>query len=158
MTIRRLTPPLLAFALLGGAGAIPASGRLLGGRAHAACSQSADPGPPAGEPLVQHSHATELVSGLFLDGGPLRRAKRCRRGTPAAGTITVTSQATGKTVADDTLATGRLARIRLAPGTYTIAGTFADAFANGQPIQARPRTVTIAADTTVRQDVAAPIK
>lgn len=122
------------------------------------CSQSADPGPPRGEPFVKYSRATELVSGLYLDGGPLRRSKRCRRGEPSPGTITVSDPATAKVVAQVPVSEGHLARIRLAPGTYTITGTFAKAFRNNQRIQTRPRTVTIAAHTTVRQDVEAPIR
>jgi hypothetical protein len=107
---------------------------------------------------VKRSHATELISGLFLGGGPLRRARQCRPGVPSPGTITVTSAATGKVVASDKVASGHLAKIRLAAGTYTITGTFADAFSNNEPIKAQPRTVTVAAETTVRQDVEASIK
>jgi hypothetical protein len=107
---------------------------------------------------VKHSRTTELISGLFLDGGPLRRARQCRPGVPFPGTITVTSAATGKVVANDKVASGHLAKIRLVAGAYTITGTFADAFSNNEPIKARPRTVTIAAGTTVRQDVEASIK
>jgi hypothetical protein len=119
------------------------------------CDQSAEPGPPAHEPSVKRG-PTELVSGLFLDGGPLRHAARCRSGTPSPGTITVTSQ-TGMVIASDKVATGQLARIRLAPGTYTVHGTFADATSNGQSIEAEPQTVTIAAGETVREDVVANI-
>jgi len=119
------------------------------------CDQSAEPGPPAHEPRVKRG-PTELVSGLFLDGGPLRRAPRCRSGTPWAGTIAVANQA-GKVIASDKVHTGKLARIRLAPGTYTIHGTFADATRNGQPIETEPQTVTITAGETVREDVVANI-
>lgn len=45
----------------------------------ALCRQSADPGPPAGEPFIRRGPTT-LVSGLFLDGGPLRRRSSCRSG------------------------------------------------------------------------------
>ena len=107
------------------------------------CDQSADPGPPAHEPRVQRG-PTELVSGLFLDGGPLRRAPQCRSGTPSPGTITVSNQ-TGMVIASDKVYPGKLARIRLAPGTYTIHGTFADATRNGQPIETEPQAVTITA-------------
>ncbi len=121
------------------------------------CRQSADPGPPAGEPLVKRG-PTELVSGLFLAGGPPSHSPHCRSGTPSPGTITVTSSATGAVVASDNVAYGQLATIPLAPGTYTIHGTFADAFSNDQPIEAQPRQVTIVAGYTVRQDVVASIK
>ncbi len=119
------------------------------------CYQSAEPGPPSHEPRVKRG-PTELVSGLFLDGGPLRRAPRCRSGTPSPGTITVTSR-TGVIIASDKVHTGKLARIRLAPGTYTVRGTFADATRNGQPIETQPQTVTIPAGETVREDVVANI-
>ena len=101
---------------------------------------------------------TELVSGLFLDGGPLRRRPRCRPGKPAAGTITVVNPRTGKVVASDSVGDGQLARIPLTRGTYTVTGTFATAFRNNQPIQTQPRTITIPAGRTVRQDVAAAIR
>ncbi len=116
------------------------------------CSQSADPGPPAGEPLVKRG-PTELVSGLFLDGGPLRLSPHCRSGTPSPGTITVTSSSTGAIVASDSVASGQLATIPLAPGTYTIQGTFGNAFSNGQAMRTPQQQVTIAAGYTVRQDV-----
>ncbi len=121
------------------------------------CSQSAAPGSPPGEPFTYHG-ATELVSGLFLNGGPLRRSAKCRPGVPSAGTITVTSTITGSVVASDNVSRGHLARIPLAPGVYTITGTFATAFSNNQPIQARPEKVTISAGTTVRQDIDASIR
>jgi hypothetical protein len=121
------------------------------------CRQSADPGPPAGEPLVKRG-PTELVSGLFLAGGPPSHSPRCRSGTPSPGTITVTSSATGAVVASDNVAGGQLAMIPLVPGTYAIQGTFGNAFANGQAISPPPQQVTITAGYTVRQDVVASIK
>jgi hypothetical protein len=116
------------------------------------CYQSADPGPPAGEPLVKRG-PTELVSGLFLDGGPLRSSPRCQVGTPSPGTITVTSPTTGAVIASDSVASGQLATIPLVPGTYAIQGTFGDAFANGQAMRTPLQQVTIVAGYTVRQDV-----
>lgn len=121
------------------------------------CRQSADPGPPAGEPLVKRG-PTELVSGLFLAGGPPSHSPRCRSGTPSPGTITVTSSTTGAVVASDNVASGQLATIPLAAGTYTIQGTFGNAFSNGQAISPPPQQVTITAGYTVRQDVVASIK
>lgn len=125
------------------------------------CSGSADWGPPQDEP----SHApgpTELVSGLYLDGGPisLRSAPRCASlsGNPSAGTITVTDPASGAIVATETVVEGQLARIHLPTGTYTITGTFANSFSDNQHIQSQPRTVTISSRQTVRQDVSASIK
>jgi hypothetical protein len=121
------------------------------------CSQSADPGPPAGEPFVKPG-PTELVSGLFLDGGPHRFSPRCRSGTPSPGTVTVTNPTTGAVIASDSVASGQLATIPLAPGTYDIQGTFGNAFSDDQAIQTQPQQVTITAGYTVRQDVLANIK
>jgi hypothetical protein len=116
------------------------------------CHQSADPGPPAGEPFMKRG-PTELVSGLFLDGGPLRSSPRCRSGTPSPGTITVTSPTTGAVIASDSVAGGQLATIPLAPGTYAIQGTFGNAFANGEAMRTPLQQVMIVAGYTVRQDV-----
>jgi hypothetical protein len=125
------------------------------------CSGSADWGSPAGEP-VRTTGQTELVSGLYLDGGPhrFRSAPHCASlsGTPGAGTITVTEPASGAIVATETVADGQLAKIRLSAGTYTITGTFANASRDGQHIQSPPQTVTIRSGQTVRQDVSANIK
>ena len=125
------------------------------------CSGSADWGPPRGEPL----HApgpTELISGLYLDGGPLslRSATRCTSlsGTPGAGTITVTDPASGAILATETVANGQLAKIRLPAGTYTIVGTFANAMSDNQNMQSPPRSVTIRSGQTIRQDVSVSIK
>jgi len=120
------------------------------------CSGSAARGPGLSEPLVTRG-PTELVSGFFLDGGPLRHwsEPRCgaRRGTPGAGTITVSNAAGTVVVATQSVTDGKFGRIPLAPGTYTLTGTFANAFSNGQRIKTRPQTVTIGRGQTVRQDV-----
>jgi hypothetical protein len=120
------------------------------------CGGSALRGPPQGEPLLTPG-PTELVSGLYLDGGPYRliSAPRCASlaGTPEAGTITVTNPQTAAIVATETVADGQLATIPLPPGTYTISGTFANASSDGQPIQSRPQAVTILSGKTVREDV-----
>ncbi len=116
------------------------------------CRQSAAAGSPAGEPFVKPG-PTELVSGLFLAGGPLTLSPRCQAGTPSPGTITVTSPTTGAVIASDSVASGQLATIPLAPGTYNIQGTFGNAFSNDQAIQTQPQQVTITAGYTVRQDV-----
>ena len=123
----------------------------------AECAEQALPGPPAGEPFVTVG-PTELISGLYLGGGPfLIRPGPCRQGVHGAGTIAVISPTTGATVARATVASGQLATIPLAPGSYTIEGTFADATVNGVPIQSAPQTVTIPAGMTVRQDVGASV-
>jgi hypothetical protein len=120
------------------------------------CAEMGAPGPPAGEPLVT-AGPTELISGLFVAGGPFEIFPgRCRQGTPGAGTITVIDSASGATVTRVTLATGQLATIPLAPGRYTIDGSFADATVNGVSMTSSS-SVTIAAGRTVRQDLVASV-
>lgn len=122
----------------------------------AECAEMGAPGPPAGEPFVT-AGPTELVSGLYIAGGPFEIFPgRCRHGTPGAGTIAVIDQASGATVASATITKGHLATIPLAPGTYTIDGTFADATVNGVPIKSS-LSITIPAATTVRQDIVASV-
>src|SRR4029077_8717898 len=91
------------------------------------CPGSAEWGSPRGEPFIS-TGPSELVSGLYLDGGPerFRSAPSCDSlsGEPGAGTITVTNPITGATVASQVVKRGHLATIPLAPGTYTIQGTF----------------------------------
>jgi hypothetical protein len=120
------------------------------------CYQSADPGPPSGEPLVKPG-PTSLISGLFLDGGPLARRGTCAKGTPSPGTIEVLDTNTDVVVASQTVEAGKLADIRLAAGTYLVRGTFGDAFSNEKPIQTIPISVTIKSNIVVRQDVLANI-
>jgi hypothetical protein len=55
------------------------------------------------------------------------------------------------------VAEGQLAHFRLAPGSYTITGTFADAVAGGVPLTTPAQTVDIPQGDTVRQDVVASI-
>jgi hypothetical protein len=129
------------------------------------CPTMAEPGPPRGEPKVTRGQ-TALVSGLYLAGGPLRfrSVPDCSKivGTPGAGTVTVRdpqqtgapANGAGALVATQTVAGGHLARIPLAPGTYTVQGTFGDAIRNGEHAVSVPITVTIPAGHTVRADVA----
>jgi hypothetical protein len=69
----------------------------------------------------------------------------------------VTDPASGAIVASVTVANGKLAKIRLPAGAYTIIGTFADAFSNNQHMQSLPQAVTIPSGQTVRQDVSVAI-
>jgi len=122
------------------------------------CIGQADPGPPAGEPILTPG-PTELISGLYLDGGPLAPLPGCtpRPGIPSPGTIVVLNPVTGSVVASQSVALGRLATLALSPGTYSVQGTFGDATVNGQAIQTPAQTVTIPSGETVRQDVIANI-
>jgi hypothetical protein len=120
------------------------------------CSGSAAAGPGISEPLLT-TGPTELISGLYIVGGPLRlwSEPRCmpRPGESGAGTVTVRDLANGSIVASQTVTRGRLATIPLTPGTYTIQGTFANATINSQPGESFPTTVEIRAGKTIRQDV-----
>jgi hypothetical protein len=121
------------------------------------CHTEGLPGPPSGEPLLT-AGATELVSGIFLEGGPLviYSTPGCVRHdppeTPRAGTITVTDPSTDAVVATRTVAAGQLADIPLAPGAYAVSGS-----AGGLSALTTPVMVTIPAGFTVRQDVTVPV-
>jgi hypothetical protein len=131
-------------------------GRLVTVWVNQLCSGSALLGPPRGEPRIT-TGPTELVSGLYLDGGPLsfRSAPSCKSlsGTPGRGTINVISQATGVSIASRPVGAGHLARIPLPPGTYAVSGLFGDATINGQHPHSFPIVITIPPGKTVRQDV-----
>jgi hypothetical protein len=122
---------------------------------NALCRAMGAPGPGIAEPTVTPG-PTELVSGLFLDGGPLERvsAPDCSKihGTPLGGTIAVRNSA-GAVVSTQTVAEGHFATFALSPGTYAVAGTFANARRDEKPIESLPRSVTITAGNTVRADV-----
>ena len=117
------------------------------------------PPPPAfpqlaNEPVIT-AGPTEIVTGLYLDGGPADPS--CPPGaggsSPGPGTVTLVLPGSTQVVATATVAAGQLAVIPVTPGTYTIQATFGDATINGQPGQGFPQTVTVAAGQTVRQDV-----
>lgn len=117
------------------------------------CFGSAAYGPVIAEPTVMPG-PTELVSGFYLDGGPLARfsAPHCKRSEPppAAGMVEVTN-ATGALVATQTSTAGHFVKILLPAGSYTIRGTFLDATINGtHPTE----TMSLAIPTghTVRRD------
>jgi hypothetical protein len=120
------------------------------------CSGSGAEGPGISEPLIT-AGPTELISGLYVVGGPLRRwsEPRCkpRPGEPGAGIVTVRDPANGVVVASQTVTRGHLATIPLAPGTYSIQGTFGNATINEHPGASFPTTVQILPGQTVRQDV-----
>lgn len=133
---------------------------LAGHRAHAISvwlvPRCPKPGPTA--PLTHEpsetAGPTELISGIYLSGGPATPPWVCPRvPAPSAGTISVVNPATGATVVNADVVQGQLATIPLAPGTYTIEGTDSDAHSNGIAMRAGPQTVTIPAGMTVRQDI-----
>lgn len=117
----------------------------------ALCAQPAAAGAPRGEPIVI-AGPTELISGVYLEGGPLIMRARCRPGTPSAGTVEVVDPQSGAVIASATVAEGRLATFPLAPGSYTVEGSLANGTSGGEPMRTRPQTVTIAAGQSVRQD------
>jgi hypothetical protein len=122
------------------------------------CVGSAAYGPAIAEPTVTPG-PTELVSGFYLDGGPLARfsAPNCKRPEPppGAGMVEVTNAA-GALVAMQTSTTGRLVKIPLPAGSYTIRGTFLNATLNGtHPTEMQ--SLTIPAGHAVRQDFFLPV-
>jgi hypothetical protein len=114
------------------------------------CPGPADLGPPSGEPLIT-TGASELVTGLFLEGGPIvdRSAPVCKdlAGKSTGGTITITNDA-GTTIANAMkLTPGQLLYVNVPAGPYTISGVFSDG------TTAVPITVTVSSDQIVRQDL-----
>jgi hypothetical protein len=117
------------------------------------CFGSAAYGPGLKEPLVKPG-PTKLISGFYLDGGPLARfsAPGCKRAAPSpeAGTVEVMN-ASGTLVATQTSTDGHFVEIPLPAGTYTLTGTFLDDTSNGaQPKATKP--LVIPSGNTVRQD------
>ena len=75
---------------------------------------------PAHEPHVTPGR-TGLVTGIYVQGGAIIPGCKIAPRGPYAGTVTVFDASTGARVASETLsADGRLFRIALAPGTYTV--------------------------------------
>lgn len=111
------------------------------------CAQPAAPGPPPGSGPSVRTGPTELVAGLFVQGGPLLPSPECRAGTSTAGTVTVLTTA-GRVLAQRTVRAGRLAVFPLAPGSYELQGTFAGAAA-----PTAPQRFTILARHTTRRNV-----
>lgn len=129
------------------------------------CSGSADYGSGIKEPVIK-AGPTELVSGFYLAGGPLRQFSdpHCKRPEPppGAGTVEVVD-ASGAVVATRTSSSGHFVKIRLPAGSYTIRGTFLGATRNVGPIndEGHPqetKSIVIPAGHTVRQDFVLPIK
>jgi hypothetical protein len=114
------------------------------------CSGAADNGPPAGEPIIEPG-PTELISGLFLEGGPFlwRSAPNCKdlveKSSP--GWITVTNSAGTVIVYKRELTEGQLLHVKVPAGKYTITGVLSVNNKVG------PVTVNVPAGKTVRQDL-----
>jgi hypothetical protein len=117
------------------------------------CFGSALNGPPHNEGM--RPGPTELITGLYLVGGPALpySSPRCRRkpGQPGPGTIDVLAPAGKTIVASHTAKRGRLVTFRLPPGRYRVSGR-ADP---GNDSLAEP--FTIRAGYTTRRYVIEPV-
>jgi hypothetical protein len=114
------------------------------------CTGPAGLGPPPGEP-IEKPGATELVTGLFVEGGPLvfRSAPNCEAlvGKSTSGTITVVNSV-GTVLANNmAVSAGQLLYVNVQPGTYTVSGKLSGGTAIG------PITVTVPSGEIVRQDL-----
>jgi len=114
------------------------------------CPGALNPGPPPGEPIMKPG-ATELITGLFIEGGAHveRSAPNCKTlvGKSSAGTMTIINSV-GAVMANNTaLTAGQLLYINLPAGTYTISGVFAGGNKVG------PTTVAVPFGEIVRQDL-----
>ena len=112
---------------------------------HALCPKSIVAVAPR-EPYLTRG-PTEVVVGLYVQGGALiPNCPQEPRG-PDGGTVTVSAHG-GRVVARETLsAAGRLFVLPVAPGNYTISARIA----NG--VRLRPVSVTVRKGYTVRQDL-----
>ncbi len=109
------------------------------------CSQPAEPGPETVGPSSEKG-PTELIAGLFLDGGPLRLAARCKPAKTAGGTLTVATSS-GQVVAQRAVRPGSYGVFPLKPGSYVVSGTLGGASSAAQP---RPRQVKVLAKHSTR--------
>jgi hypothetical protein len=114
------------------------------------CFGAALTGPPHNQGM--RPGPTELITGLYLVGGPVLpySSPHCRRppgkpGTPAPGTIEVFGLSDGTLVASRTIKRGRLVTFKLAPGRYRVS----DRALHGTQILVRPFTIR-AGYTTIR--------
>ena len=119
---------------------------LTGLLATVACTMPTVP-PARHEPTLSRG-PSELVAGLYVQGGAYIVGCPQRPRGPFAGTLTATSTRTGRVVARETLKRpGRLFVLKLAPGAYMVRALSAGGLAGA------PARVTIPANRTVRQDV-----
>ena len=117
------------------------------------CAQPANPGPAERGPHARKG-PTELIAGLYLQGGPLLRNPSCRRASPEAGTVTVSTPA-GKVIARREVRAGHFGIFPLPPGPYVVGGTFAGQ--GGHPAQLPSEPVTLAARRTTSLNLVATI-
>ncbi len=124
------------------------------------CFGEADYAPAISEPRVTPG-PSELISGFYLEGGPLLpfSSPGCHRPepSPGSGTVEVIAPATGALVARQSSTAGTFVEIPLPPGSYEVIGTFGSAMsANGQH-STRSLSVEIPPGRTVRQDFVLPV-
>jgi hypothetical protein len=111
-----------------------------------ACSAPTIPVPPH-EPVLTRG-PSELVAGLYVQGGAYIVGCPQQPRGPYAGTLSAISTRTGRVVARETLRQpGRLFVLKLAAGSYTLRAT------NANGLLAAPSRVRIPAHRRVRQDV-----
>lgn len=116
------------------------------------CSQPAAPGPDS-RGVSSIKGPTELVTGLFVAGGPLVLASSCRHGKPSAGAVKVT-KIDGTPVSGRSVRAGRYAVFPLKPGRYLLSGSFGGS--SNSPTT--PQAVTISARRTTHLDVVADVR
>jgi len=114
------------------------------------CPSSGAIGPPPGEPIMKPG-PTELISGLFIEGGPFiyRSVPNCESlvGKSSGGTITITNSV-GTVIANNmALSAGQLLYVNVTTGAYTISGVFSSG------LKAGPITVNVPSGEMVRQDL-----
>ncbi len=111
-----------------------------------ACSAPTIPVPPH-EPVLTRG-PSELVAGLYVQGGAYIVGCPQQPRGPYAGTLSAISTRTGRVVARETLRQpGKLFVLKLAAGSYTLRAT------NSNGLLAAPARVRIPAHRSVRQDV-----
>jgi len=115
------------------------------------CRQAAAPGPESRGPSSEKG-PTELIAGLFLEGGPLQTSPRCRQASTAGGTLTIATTE-GQLVASRTVRPGSFGVFPLRPGRYVVSGSLGA----GGP-EPQPRQVTVAAHRATRLNLVAPIR
>jgi hypothetical protein len=103
------------------------------------------------EPYVTKG-PTEVLVGLYIQGGPIDPGCPPQPRGPDSGVVTLSRN--GKVVATDAHANGgALFVLRVAPGTYTLAARGGDFYGKGDGPHLGPVTVTVRKGQTVRRDL-----